>query len=191
MSKFIIALAAGMLVSIGSAAAAPQKLEAKGQLRFSSDAPLEKIFGTAPGAGALTIDFADLTQTRGTITVPVKEMKTGNDMRDSHLRSDQWLDEAKFPTITYVIETAKVVEQTAKGDVKIAKLETTGKFTLHGVTTALTIPVTIKSKGAKTKITTTFIVKLADYQIKGKDGVVGKKVGESIDIKGSLKGVAQ
>ena len=75
--------------------------------------------------------------------------------------------------------------------VKEAQVEATGKFTLHGVSTDLTAPATLKWKGDKVKVETAFKVELAKYAVKGKEGVVGNKVGKEIDVKVTLKGVAK
>ena len=175
-----------------AAQAAPAKVNLAGQFEFVSDAPLEKIYGTAGKvSGDIETDFDNLIATKGTIVVPVREMKTGNDTRDEHMRSAEWLDAETHPTISFLIEKVDVKGMEAKGDVKVATLAATGKFTLHGVTTEMTTPVTVKWKGDKVKVEANFDVKLSDYQIKGKDGVVGKKVGERIQIKGALKGVAK
>lgn len=190
----ILSAVALSALSLGAtqAFAAPAKVELAGQFSFVSDAPLEKIFGTAPGVkGTVDTDFDNLAATKGTLTVPVATMVTGNDTRDEHLRSDVWLDAAQFPNITFEIESVAVKGQEAKGEVKSATLDATGKFTLHGVTVPMTTPVTVKWKGGKVKVQAEFEVKLADFKVKGKDGVVGKKVGEVIKLKGTLKGMAK
>ncbi|MCA9525033.1 MAG: YceI family protein [Myxococcales bacterium] len=184
--RSLIALA---LFAPAVALAAPQTAELAGEMKFVSDAPLEKIVGTASGAGALTVDLDDMTTLQATITVPVASMKTGNDQRDDHLRSPEWLDAAQFAEITFVASAAKVTKPTTGDDVKEAEVEVTGKFTLHGVSTDMTAPATLKWKGDKLKITTKFQVKLDAYNIKGRDGVVGSKVGTNIDVDVSLKGV--
>jgi len=165
----------------------------KGQFKFTSKAPKEDIFGTATGKADLTIDTSNLTGIKGTITVPVKSMKTGNDSRDEHLRGSDWLDAGKHPNITFTITSAALDgDVTEKGGVKSAKLKVTGKFTLHGVTTTLTAPATIKWKSDnKAKITTQFKIKLADYKVSGKDGVIGSKVGSTITCQASLTGTVQ
>lgn len=185
MRLFIIAL----LALPAFAFAGPTELT--GQMKFVSDAPVEKIVGTADGKANLSLDLADLTKITGKITVAVASMKTGNDIRDSHLQSDTWLDGAKFPEITFEVVSVTAKPTTTEGDVQSAELEVTGKFTLHGVTTDLKAPATIKWKGDKVKISTQFTIKLADYQVKGKDGVVGSKVGETIACEATLKGVAK
>lgn len=192
LARFGAPLAAFALLAFAAPAfAAPSTLKVKGQANWISDAPVERIVGTAAGTGELSVDLADLTTLKGTITMPVDSMKSGNDTRDEHLKGTDWLDAKQFPDITFEVTAVKVVEA-PKGDaVKEAKVEVSGKFTLHGVATDLTAPATLKWKGDKVKIDTAFVVKLADYKVAGKDGVVGDKVGETIDVKVSLKGLAK
>ncbi len=184
-------LTAALMFVAGSALAAPKSLAVKGQADWISDAPVEKIVGTADGEGALTIDFDDLTSIKGTIKMPVASMKSGNAQRDDHLKGEEWLDAANHPEITFEVTAVKIVEAPTGDAIKEAKVEVAGKFTLRGVTTELTAPATLKWKGDKVKVETAFQVKLADYAVKGKQGVVGNKVGETIDVKVQLKGVAK
>lgn len=184
----LIAAAAALLLALPAFAA---DLQVKGNAKWLSDAPAEKIEGTALGQGALTVDLADLSTLKGKLTFDVASMKSGNDMRDDHLRSPTWLDAAQFPTIDFDVTAVKVTKAPGDGEVKEAQVEVSGKFTLHGVTTDLTAPATVKWKGNKVKITTEFTVKLADYKVEGKAGAIGNKVGESIAIKATFKGVAK
>src|SRR6185503_6948292 len=71
-------------------------------ITFESQADIETIVGTTNKAkGEIK---ADLEKAAGSvsISVPVASMKTGIDMRDEHLRSDQWVDAKKFPDLTFV-----------------------------------------------------------------------------------------
>ena len=157
----------------------------KGQAKFVSDAPAEKINGTAAGSAELMIKGDDVKTLRGEILFDVASMKTGNKMRDEHLRSPMWLDLASFPNISFKIQT--VTENTD------ATYQVAGGFTLHGVTQPLTAKAKVKvlTKGDKKliKITTGFKIALADYKIEGKKGIVGNKVGKEIEIKAVLRGV--
>src|SRR5258706_7210802 len=66
-------------------------------ITFESEADIENIVGTTNKAtGEIK---ADLEKGTGSvsITVTVASMKTGIDMRDEHLRSEMWLNAAKFP----------------------------------------------------------------------------------------------
>jgi polyisoprenoid-binding protein YceI len=133
----------------------------------------------------LQINGKDLSSIKGQISFDVASMKTGNDMRDDHLRSDVWLDAAKFPKITFTVKSV-----TAKED---GKVSVTGDFNLHGVAKELTTEADVKivEKGGKTliQVKTAFKVALADYNVKGKAGVVGNKVGKEIGVNVRLRGV--
>jgi len=176
------------------AAALPAHAEPKtaaltGQAKFTSDAPLERILGTADGGGEIKLDPANPAGVTGKLTMPVKSMKTGNDMRDDHLRSADWLDAEKCPVITLEIGSDTVKSQKTEGDVSEAVLDVTGVFGLHCKTAPLTAPVTLKWKGDKLKADAKFQIKLGDFDVKGREGIVGSKVGTTIDVEVALKGV--
>jgi polyisoprenoid-binding protein YceI len=67
------------------------------------------------------------------VTIDVASVSTNDDKRDGHLKSPDFFDAAKYPTITF---KSTAVKQVAKD-----KLEVTGVFSMHGVTRTLVIPV--------------------------------------------------
>ena len=168
----------------------------KNQFTWNSDAPMEKIQGTAEGVtGTLTLDTSNVATIRGTISTQVGTFKSGNDMRDEHIRSATWLDAAKFPTITFAITSVSNV--TVKGNKATGKA--TGNFTMHGVSKQLTIPFTLtyidesavsrkRAPGDLVSITADFNVALKEYNVAGSRGTIGSKVGESILVKAQLFG---
>jgi polyisoprenoid-binding protein YceI len=167
-------------------------------IKFLSDAPGEKINGSADGVtGAFTIDPANLEATKGTITVQVMTMKTSIEKRDEHMYSDVWLDAAKYPTITYAITGLKNVKVQTKDGRSSVTAAATGTFTCHGVTKPLeaTVNFTYLPESAETKkrakgdlvmVNAQFTVALKDHNITGKAGIVGSKVGEVIQIDAAL-----
>ena len=182
-------LAMAFITPLNGAFAAPKNAQFKGSIEFVSEAPMEKIVGNAAAAGTLAIDLADLSTIKGTFTVPVKSMKTGNDTRDEHLRSDKWLNEPAHPTIQFAINAAKIVTPPkSAGPITTAEVALTGDFTLHAVTKPMTAQVTVKWKENKLKLISSFQIALADYQVAGAKGIVGSKVGKSIAIKVNLVG---
>jgi len=68
------------------------------------------------------------------VVIQTTSIDTGHDKRDDHLRSAEFLDVAKFPTMTY--ESTKVSFTGAD----TAKVE--GTLTLHGVTRPVALDVT-------------------------------------------------
>ena len=184
------ALSASLFLAATAATAAPTQMTLRGKMSFVSDAPLERIEGTAEGQATLSIDFDAPATITGEIVVGVATMKTGNDRRDGHLRGTDWLDAAAHPDIRFKVTSVTAEPTVAKGEVKMVKLQVTGEFTLHGVTKPLTAPAEMKWKGKKVKITTKFPVKLADFAVKGAQGVVGRKVGDAISVDVTLLGAA-
>jgi polyisoprenoid-binding protein YceI len=168
------------------------------QFIWVSDAPLENTRGTSEGvAGTLTMDTRDLSKIRGTITTQVSTMKSGNETRDHHLKSAEWLDASRFPLISFTITGVSNITVNGYSATGTA----TGNFTMHGVTKQMSIPFTIKyvPESAKTRerapgdlvmISADFNVSLKDYKVTGQEGTIGSKVGETIKITAQLFGNA-
>jgi polyisoprenoid-binding protein YceI len=170
----------------------------KNAITFLSKAPAEDINGTADGvSGMFTLDASNLEATKGKIEVAVKSMKTANSKRDDHMYSDVWLDEAKHPKIMFDIQSLKDVKVSNDGGRSVATATVVGTFSLHGVSKQITAPVTItfipenaetrkRAGGNLIQVTTSFTVPLKDYNVKGKEGVVGKSVGETISVQAEM-----
>jgi len=84
--------------------------------------------------GAVVIDDADLSRSHVEATIEVATVNTREAQRDGHLKSAEFLDAAKFPTITF---KSTKVEAAGAG-----KLKVTGDLTLHGVTKSVVLDVT-------------------------------------------------
>ena len=160
----------------------------KGQAQFASDAPLEKINGTAPAKGTLDINIKDLTTLAGEFKVPVAEMKTGNKTRDGHLQGKDWLNSKKCAHISYAFKGAKILSTKEKNGMSASKVEVNGMINIHCVEKPLKAIAMVKSKGDKLKVDTKFTIALKDFDVEGSKGIVGSKVGKSIDVKVSFKG---
>jgi polyisoprenoid-binding protein YceI len=85
-------------------------------------------------AGTIKVDTADISKSSVEVTIEAASINTDNADRDKHLKSPDFFDVEKFPTITF---KSTAVKEVAKG-----KLEITGDFTLHGVTKRITFPIT-------------------------------------------------
>ncbi len=83
-------------------------------------------------SGTVTLDRAAKAGTVD-VTVDTASVQTGNAKLDEHVRSDELLDVAKFPTATY-----KGTQIRFDGDKPV---EVVGSFTLHGVTKPLNLKV--------------------------------------------------
>jgi polyisoprenoid-binding protein YceI len=84
-------------------------------------------------AGGLEVAGDDPTTTKVNVSIDAGSIDTREPKRDAHLRSADFLDVAKFPTITF---TSKKVERAGEGRFKIV-----GDLTIHGVTKEVTLDV--------------------------------------------------
>ena len=84
--------------------------------------------------GEVMFDDKDPTKSTVKATVDVKTLNTGVDKRDTHLKSPDFFDVDKFPTMTF--ESTKVTKGAKKGSWKVE-----GNLTLHGTTKPVTLDV--------------------------------------------------
>jgi polyisoprenoid-binding protein YceI len=83
--------------------------------------------------GSVQLDEADVTRSTVTASIDVDSIDTGVADRDAHLKSPDFFDAARYPTITF--KSTKVAK--AGKD----KLKVTGDLTLRGVTKPVTLDV--------------------------------------------------
>jgi polyisoprenoid-binding protein YceI len=136
---------AGLLATAGTAAAAPvtYKLDpghtmvlfSWNHFGFSNPtANLGQVDGT------LVYDEAAPTKSTVEATLPLTGLDTFVPKLDEHLKSADFLDAAKYPTVTF-----KSTKVTSAGK---GKLKVTGDLTVHGVTKPVTLDVTVNTIGA-------------------------------------------
>lgn len=168
--------------------------DARNQATFDSDAPLEKIVGLASGLEAMVmLDPNDITKTpRGKVKVAIDKIKTGIDLRDEHLRSEDWLNSKKYPYAEFELTGISNPGTKQLKDGQKITVTLQGKFSVHGVTKNITAPAELfylkesdktKSRlpGNLLRVTSNFSIKLSDYGIKIPEMVVGK-VNEEVKI---------
>jgi polyisoprenoid-binding protein YceI len=76
--------------------------------------------------GTVNIDEKDIAKSKVDVTIEMASINTNITKRDDHLRSPDFFDVAKFPTMTFV---STKVEKTGSD-----KLKVTGNLTIKGVT---------------------------------------------------------
>jgi len=91
--------------------------------------------------GIVDIDDKDLARSKVDVSIETASINTGVVKRDAHLKSADFFDVAKYPTMTFV--SHKVV--TAGDD----RLKVYGRLTLHGVTREVVLDVEGPSKAFK------------------------------------------
>lgn len=135
--------------------------------------------------GAIMLDPADLTKASVNATVDVTTVDTGVPQRDGHLKSPDFFDTAKYPTMTFA---SKSVTKTGDG------YSVAGDLTMHGVTK----PVVLQMEPSKEQsgmdgkphrgFEATTIIHRQDYglvwngQVKSGDSVLGDDVKVTLEV---------
>jgi polyisoprenoid-binding protein YceI len=89
--------------------------------------------------GSVLLDKADLTKSSISVTLPLEGLDTGVAKLDEGLKSPDFLDAAKYPTITF---KSTKVERIGENGLKI-----TGELTVHGVTKPVTLDAKVNKIG--------------------------------------------
>lgn len=111
-------------------------------------------------SGTVDYDAASPEQAKINVTIDATSIDTRDEKRDAHLKSADFFDIEKFPTITFV--SKKV---TADGDT----LHAVGDLTMHGVTKELTLEVEVPSAPGKDPWGNTRIGSSAHAKLNRKD----------------------
>jgi len=83
--------------------------------------------------GTVDLNDKDITKSRVEVTIDTNSINTNVQKRDTHLRSPDFFDVAKYPAMTFM--STRVAK--AGG----GKLKVTGNLTLHGITKEVTLDV--------------------------------------------------
>jgi polyisoprenoid-binding protein YceI len=128
----VAGFAAAAVLAMGAVAVQAQKADYKIDPSHSEadfaikHMAISTVHGTFRGvSGVISFDAADLTKSGVEATIDVNTVDTGVANRDAHLKTPDFFDTAKFPTMTF---KSTKVSKTADG------YAVAGDLTLHGVT---------------------------------------------------------
>jgi polyisoprenoid-binding protein YceI len=184
MSRFIFAMMA--VLSIAAAAAAqtgtwqidPNHSAAQFSVRHLGVSTVRGAFTKVTGSAKY--DTADPTKDAVEVTIDASSVDTRVQMRDNDLRSPNFLDVQKYPTITFHSKQTK-----AAGT---GKLQITGDLTIHGVTKEVVLDVDgpsapIKDPWGNQRIGASASTKInrRDFGVNGAPGVAGDDITITID----------
>jgi polyisoprenoid-binding protein YceI len=132
-------------------------------------------------SGVVKLDEKDLSRSSVEAVLDAKSIHTREDKRDAHLRSPDFFDVEKYPSITF---RSTKVEKAGEG------YKVTGDLTMHGVTkpvvldvSALTPEVTDPGGGIRRGVTARTTVNRRDYGLTWSKVVeAGPVVGDEVKI---------
>ena len=131
-------------------------------------------------SGSAKYDAADPSKGSLDASIEASSVDTRVEMRDNDLRSPNFLDVAKYPTITFHSKQTK-----ARG---AGKLQITGDLTIHGVTKEVVLDVDgptspIKDPWGNQRLgaSASTRIKRQDFGVNGAPGIVGDEITITID----------
>jgi polyisoprenoid-binding protein YceI len=144
---------------------------------------VSNVRGSLSGiTGTVVWDDKNPSKSSVEATIDTNTVSTNNDARDKHLKSPDFFDVAKFPTMTF--------KSTAVSGVS-GKLQVVGDLTLYGVTKSVTLDVDgptapVKGQGGKmvTGFSATGTLKRSDFNFgpKFQPPALGDDVKFTIDV---------
>lgn len=131
--------------------------------------------------GTFVFDTADWSKGKVTATLPADSLTFGDAKWDAHVKSADFLDAAKYPTITF---TATRVEQTGTGTGTL-----TGDLTIRGVTRPVTLQLRLNAaathpmrKVPAIGFTATGTLKRSDFGVAAYVPMVGDELEIRIEV---------
>jgi polyisoprenoid-binding protein YceI len=139
-------------------------------------------------SGTVAYDAADPSKTAIDVSIDASSVDTRIDMRDTDLRSGNFLDVQKYPTITF---KSRHADATGPGKLKI-----TGDLTIHGVTKEVVLdvdgpsaPITAMG-GTRMGASATTKINRKDFGVNGAAAMVGDDISITLDVEVSKPGAA-
>ena len=136
-----VALASSSIVSTASAAVESYKID---PVHSSVGFSIRHFVSKVPGKfnkfnGVISVDRADLTNNSVEATIDVGSIDTGNQKRDDHLRTPDFFEVAKYPTMKFKSTSWKKTGENT--------FEVTGDLTLKDVTKPVVLKVSLLGFG--------------------------------------------
>ena len=184
MFRTLSALAVALLLVLSAAAQDtwqfdPPHTSAQFSVRHLGVSTVRGAFTKVSGSAKL--DDADVSKSSVEATIDAASVDTRVEMRDNDLRSPNFLDVQKFPTITF---KSKKVEAAGEG-----KLKVTGDLTIHGVTKEVVLDVdgttpAMKDPWGKVRrgVSATTKINRMDFGVSGLPPVVGNEITITLDV---------
>lgn len=154
----LAALALALLAWAGPAATDPLRFRIQpeaSEITFRATSRLMNAEGHfARLSGDVVVDPAVITGARITLTIDVASLDTGIEMRDRHLRSADFFDVERFPTIAF---------QSVRVESAGRRATVVGRLTLHGVTREIAVPVDVQATNTALVASGEIIVNRGEY----------------------------
>ena len=185
MSRYVAVFTAFLILTICAAAQVqtwqidPNHTAAQFSVRHMGISTVRGAFTKV--SGSAQYDPSNVSKTSIDATIDASSVDTRVSMRDNDLRSPNYFDVAKYPTITF---KSKSVQAVGEGKLKIV-----GDLTIHGVTKEVTLdvdgpsaPVTDPKGNSHLGASASTKVNRKDFGVGGSSNMVGEDITITIDV---------
>ena len=185
MSRYVAVFTAFLILTISAAAQVqtwqidPNHTAAQFSVRHMGISTVRGAFTKV--SGSAQYDPSNVSKTAIDATIDASSVDTRVSMRDEDLRSPNYFDVAKYPTITF---KSKSVQAAGEGKLKIV-----GDLTIHGVTKEVTLdvdgpsaPVTDPKGNSHVGASASTNVNRKDFGVGGSSNMVGEDITITIDV---------
>jgi len=184
MSRTLSAIAVVLLLTLSAAAQDTWQLDpphssAQFSVRHLGVSTVRGAFTKV--SGMVQYDAANPGKSSLQATIEAASVDTRVEMRDNDLRSPNYLDVQKYPTITF---QSKKIEAAGAG-----KLRVTGDLTIHGITKEVVLDVdgptpAIKDPWGNQRMGASAATKInrMDFGVAGAPGMVGDEISITLDL---------
>ena len=185
MSRYVAVFTAFLILTISAAAQVqtwqidPNHTAAQFSVRHMGISTVRGAFTKV--SGSAQYDPSNVSKTSIDATIDASSVDTRVSMRDNDLRSPNYFDVEKYPTITF---KSKSVQAAGEGKLKIV-----GDLTIHGVTKEVTLdvdgpsaPVTDPKGNSHLGASASTKVNRKDFGVGGSSNMVGEDITITIDV---------
>src|SRR5271157_1296621 len=185
MSRYLLVITAAIALTVSAFGQAktwqidPNHTAAQFSVRHLGISTVRGAFTKV--SGTATYDPAEPGKSSIDVTIDASSVDTRVEMRDNDLRSPNFFDVAKYPTLTF---KSKRVEAAGAGKLKI-----TGDLTIHGVTKEVVLdvdgpsaPVQDPKGNSHMGASASTKINRKDFGVNGASSVVGDDVPITIDV---------
>ena len=157
-------------------------VDGKSEIKFTVKNFGVNTNGTLSGLkGSIQFNPSNISAASFNISVDVNTINTGVDMRDNHLKKDEYFNTEKYPTITYTSAEIK-----ANNDGYIIS----GQLTIKGISKNISFPFTAVAQNSGMLFTGNFSINRKDFDVGGSSAVLSNNVDVSLKVFAAISWLA-
>ena len=124
-------------------------------------------------SGTIQFNPSNLSASVFNVSVDAATVNTGVDMRDSHLKKEEYFDVSKYPSLNFV-STSITGDQNG--------YTVSGRLTIKGVTKDISFPFTATRQNDVMVFTGSFSINRKDFNVGGGSTVMGSNVDVNLKV---------